>query len=185
MEAAAQTTDGTQTGWGDVAAASAQVDPPPRVYTAPVMIKLTDTELRGLATTLGTERDRLAAFEAKKKAAATMHKDQAAVVERIAAAIAAQQEERVLEVEEATEFSTGRVVVRRKDTGEQISERPLTAEERQPSLFAKEATQKNEVTGDLFDGNWQYVGPAADVAEEDDALDDDADQDDEDADEEV
>lgn len=166
-------------GWQDVVAASAgavRKDPPPKIFTAPVKVRLTAQETRDLIAELDTERSKLPGFEATKKAAAGAHKAQVEKVDGLTSILCDLDDdgytmrEILLEQEERIEYETGRVVIVRRDTGEQLSERALSLEERQPSLFGERpaatlpdaAPKKALAKGESpFDENGQYIGPQA------------------------
>lgn len=148
------TTNETTTTWGDAADASAEADLdaafPPRNFRALHLVDLTEKEVADRAKKAASARAQVAEYEAAKKDANDHWKAKIELAENerdgLLDAIALGTEMRMVEVIEHRMFRLGVVRVVRADTGEQVSERAMTAAERQPSLPGV-ATEDDE-TGD-------------------------------------
>lgn len=103
-------------------------------------VQLTESELAAVAREIGRLNAERQGMEAQAKVASDQWKDRIRGVEARAADLATKahegQELRPTECVEEYDYRLGEVRVVRSDTGEKLETRPMTTEERQPSLPA-------------------------------------------------
>jgi uncharacterized protein (UPF0335 family) len=155
-------------GWQDVASASGQPTDQPtvRTYRGVVAVKLTDAELVAKGQQLLGAMAEVDRLEDEKSEEAKRYKGLIEDAEKARDAIRnvmrAKREDRELELREERCYRTHAIRLYRVDTGELLSEKPLTDE----PLFAKAPN------GELFDtATGEYSEPAPD-SDPDGAIDD-------------
>ncbi len=101
-------------------------------------VKLTEGELAQVAREIGRLNADRQTMEGQAKVSADQWKDRIRGIEARAADLAtkahAGEEARSVECNEVFDYRLGEVRVERVDTGEKLETRPMTTEERQPSL---------------------------------------------------
>lgn len=109
-----------------------------RKFTEQLPCALTDSDLAQIARAIGGKRHEIQDLEAKKRQATDHYKaliDGAqAKADELAEAARAGVEQREVLCVEAFVWRSGKVVVRRDDTGEVVRERAMTVEERQAGM---------------------------------------------------
>lgn len=112
----------------------------PRKVQREVPVKLTETELAQVAREIGRLDQERKAMEAQAKVANDQWKDRIRGVDARIADLATKahegQEARMVDCLEVFDYRLGEVRVHRADTEERLEVRPMTADERQPSLPA-------------------------------------------------
>lgn len=169
----------TDPAWSDVADASAKAQAeekrePPRHLTMDLPCKLTEGEHAERGGELAKVLEEIQALKDGKKAAAQEWKARIEIAEAHARALTKicrhKSEERSVECIEEKIYATGVCRIVRVDTGELVSERALTALERQPVLFGS-----TEASGDPDEEDRQRdlaYQRAADYADSDLDVDD-------------
>lgn len=120
----------------------------PRRIKRELPVKLTESELAATAKEIGKLNRERQAMEAQAKQAASQWKDRISGLDARISDLAEKAdggvEARVVDCEEMFDYRRGEVRVVRLDTNEQLETRPMTSDERQPSLPAPGMDTKKE-----------------------------------------
>ncbi len=137
-----------------------------RPVTRDLPVKLSDAEMAAVAREIGRLNAERQVMEANAKVANDQWKDRIRGVEARVADLATKahegQEARPTECQEEYDYRLGEVRVVRTDTGEKLEVRPMTSEERQPTL-AGVSTEPKPKKGKAKLAAVPYLPPGAPV----------------------